>query len=303
MGFLFNKKHKIMQAPDPIVADAYGQFGGNWNAMNNMLMPSFTEGMNNPVYQGETYAPMNPMMMNAFTGMGNFGGTAATAGANEFGATGGYGQGYAALNNALTNPNAAFDMGNSLANSTMADNLVNASTRDISRDLYENALPGADRRAVGSGNVNSVRAGIESGILKRGAADRAADVGAGIRNSLFNQGVGQYNTNIGQQFAGLNSLMNANNNAYNMASGGLGMMGQGGQSMWDYNQGANEDAQAQYYARFNNPMTLASQYKDLLTPFTGFNSGAGSSKGYANNSNAENIARLLTLGSGFGVFG
>lgn len=66
---------------------------------------------------------------------------------------------------------------------------IDANARDVARNLREDILPNIDRNASATGNLNSSRAGIASGIAQRGAADRIADISASIRGDAWSQGL------------------------------------------------------------------------------------------------------------------
>jgi hypothetical protein len=68
------------------------------------------------------------------------------------------------------------------ANDPTLDAAIAANQRGIYRDLNEQALPGIDIEAAGSGNLDSSRTGIAAGIAMRGANDKAADIDAQMRN-------------------------------------------------------------------------------------------------------------------------
>ena len=68
---------------------------------------------------------------------------------------------------------------------------IDASSRDVVRNLRERELPGIDNlfsRGVGGGS--SSRRGVAQGIAARGAADRVADVSAKIRSDAYNRALG-----------------------------------------------------------------------------------------------------------------
>lgn len=99
------------------------------------------------------------------------------------------------------------------ANNPYVDGLIDSSSRDVTRNLFENQLPGVGLRAAGSGNTNSTRAGVESAILQRGAADRLADMSSQIRSQFFGKGLdmsqNQYNQNLNNALAANQGLLQA----------------------------------------------------------------------------------------------
>jgi hypothetical protein len=62
------------------------------------------------------------------------------------------------------------------ADNPYLDGQIDAASRDVTRNLYENQLPGLNEAATDSGNMNSSRAGVAEGIMKRGAADQIGDI-------------------------------------------------------------------------------------------------------------------------------
>ena len=191
-----------------------------------------------PYYQGPTYAPLNADQYATLNATRNFtGGT----GSDLFDTTsnaallaGGAGLPYftnaKSLASGISGPNAKgafsdalgfsgvagdavanqgrdiskgiFEDALSYANGDIANNLIDAASRDVTRNLYENDIYNINSDAIGSGNFNSTRAGVSEGIARRGAADRVADIGAKVRNDLFNTGIntGLSTLNYGKDF-------------------------------------------------------------------------------------------------------
>tara|TARA_Y200000002_G_scaffold13632_1_gene11011 strand:+ start:4267 stop:5223 length:957 start_codon:yes stop_codon:yes gene_type:complete len=313
LGGLF--KQKPEQYADPWQEQGYNfAFPGMQNVYNQML-PYFNNAMEQGAYSGQTYAGLDPYQQAAYDNAQGIGNQAQTGGQNiydtassNFANTAGYGQGFNDLQNYLSDPNAAFNMGNNLANSDMTQGMIDAANRDVGRNLEENTLTGIDRAAVGAGGTNNTRTGVERAVATRGAADRMADTGANIRGQMFNQGVNQFNTNVNQQAANLGNMMSANQFAQggigygnNLMQGGNDYMGGFGDSMMNYNQGALTDAENQYYKGFDFPMQYAGNMMNLINPFMGFNTGMGLSK--FGNSKADNIGQAMKIGAGMFGFG
>lgn len=264
--------------------------------------------MANPVYTGSRVAGMSGLENRAL-GMGNQQATDLfnaqnTVGAqalNNLGATAGFGNAFANLNAQAQNPYAAFGMGNALANSQMADDLVAASTRDIGRELYEQAMPNANRQYAATGNMNSSRAGIQDALLQRGAQDRAADMSAQIRQNMFNQGVGQYNTGFNNQLAAAQGLQNAYASGLDALGSGAGLGTQAINTLNSLGQGERGIAQAELdaqRAQFNEardiPMNLLGQLVNLSTGAQGFG-GSTSTTQSANPSAMQTGGNILGL--------
>jgi len=216
---------------------------------------------NTPYYQGQTYAPLAngtgaDVLANARSFLGGLGSTvpqdlsqAGTASLNG-------GAGYTdnanhIINGMFANPNGAMDMGNQFANSDVANGLVDASNRDVTRDLNENQLPGINRGAISGGNLNSSRAGALSGVAVRGAADREADNSAAIRGGLFNQGVGQYNTNTQNEIGANQQLYDALGFGDQASKDAFNAQGSANQNLENAASYEQADRQGQDTANFN----------------------------------------------------
>lgn len=177
----------------------------------------------------------NAAMNYANTAMG---GTAAN-GINTAINTGNAMAGNTAMANAAVNN--GFNQGNVDAAMAAAmpglQNMINASTRDITRDLNENQLTAIGSQAAGSGNSGSSRAGMMAGIATRGALDRSADVGANILNNANNMYTNM-EANKAAQNAGFQQGTNlANASAYNA---NLGLGANVGANAYNANTASNE---------------------------------------------------------------
>jgi hypothetical protein len=115
-----------------------------------------------------------------------------------------------------------FDPGNATAGniydaSRYADNpymsgMIDAASRDVTRNLTEDVLPGINRLGSATGNTNSSRTGVAEGIALRGAQDRIGDISAGMRGDAYQQGLSLAENARGANMnARLNSLTNAGN--------------------------------------------------------------------------------------------
>lgn len=186
----------------------------------------------NPVYQGQRVADLNPFQTGAANSLGafsqnNFGlADSATNAANSMLTPGSqYGANAADLfarYNGMDPTQQILGTAAQYANNPYVDGMIDASGRDIARALNEQTLPSLNRQFSGTGNTNSTRAGVESAIAQRGAADRYADMSNSIRGNLFNtgltQGQNQFNQNLQNSLAANNQLYNA----YNVGQSGLG---------------------------------------------------------------------------------
>lgn len=145
------------------------------------------------------------------------------------------------------------------ANNPYTQGIVDAASRDVTRNLYETQLPTLSRAATGTGNLNSTRAGVESAIATRGAADRLADVSNQIRGQFFGQGLtqaqNQYNQNL-QNSLGINAQLA---NAYGAGVSGIGAGGNLAGSAFNLGSTAGGQLQAQNQAQINADMQKFSE--------------------------------------------
>ena len=239
----------------------------------------YSNAAQNPVYQGQRVADLNGFQTSSADNAGNFSnngwGFASNAmgqGNNLMNTGSAYGGNASSLfQQALNNPNGALNMGNSYANSDVANGLIQSAGRDVTRNLYENQLPTLAKAAAGSGNTNSTRAGVESAIAQRGAADRLADISSNIRGTLFDAGNGQYNTNFnnalnsnnqlaGAYNSGMNGMLNGANlgtNLFNMGQNAGGMYQQQNQNQLNANMNKFNETN-------NNGLDLLNKYMALV---------------------------------------
>jgi hypothetical protein len=163
----------------------------------------------NPVYQGQRVAGLNPYTsgmagmagdyaMNNFSALGGLNNT--SMGLIDTG--GQFGSNAANLFNQYSGDptQAIITNAGQFADNPYLTGMIDASSRDVVRNLYENQLPTLARAATGSGNINSTRAGVQNAITMRGAEDRLADMSSNLRGQFFGKGLdmsqNQYNQNL-----------------------------------------------------------------------------------------------------------
>jgi hypothetical protein len=270
----------------------------------------------NPAFTGQRVAGLNDIQAGSALDFANLNNNTGTLGAlSQFGAGlgnltrgGTFGDNAADLYGQFFGPNAtrsALDTGNAFASSPMADNMVTAAGRDVTRNLFERELPGIDRQAAGTGNINSTRAGVESAIAQRGAADRLADMSTSIRGKLFDTGVNQFNQDLSNALNTNNQLLQAGNFGINAMRGGQDF----GLNAFQGNQAAGGLFQAQNQAELDADKAQFDEGQanllNALKTIAGI-SGIGSTfDGGASSSSQVNQARPSTaasLGSFLGSF-
>lgn len=261
----FSPQHGSVK--DPVKQQAWGTAQPVFNTLSSWGQNLAASTQANPAYAGQRVADLNGYraqgadQANAYaTGAGN-------AAVNQLSNVGSQMAGYGTMlgQNAqnLFNYSSMDPTGNILRNAGMyannpyADQQIDAVNRDVMRGLNEQTLPSLARNAAATGNTNSTRAGVESAIAQRGAADRMADTAANIRSTLFNNGLNaaqnQYNTNISNMLSANNQLYNtynsglsALNNASNLASNNFNLANNAG-NVYQQQQQAGLDAKKAYF--------------------------------------------------------
>lgn len=307
MGSFFSGKTKghSVQSVDPIQQQAFANYNNALGDVRGMIRPNFMAQLANPVYGGQTYADLDPMQKHYYSSIGKTAGDVLGGGTSQYNATKDFGSRLAAFGNYVQDPNAGLDYASAYANSPQVQAMIDASARDYSRNLFENQLPELNRGAIGSGNMNSTRAGVMEGLLRSRTAEDVADMSAAQRFNAMNQGLGQFNTNVNQQAAMLSQMQNANQAGYNNLANALNMFSSGGQFMRDYNQGMMMDQRDRFYELQNRPIELAQNYLGLMTPGASFNGGAGVGAGDISQgpSTADKIGTVLQIaGTGAQLF-
>ena len=190
--------------------------------------------------------------------------------------------------------NQGFDMNNvsKYMNNDVLQGQIDAASRDVTRNLNENQLPGIQSAAAGSMNSGSSRTGNAIGVATRGAQDAIYDISSNIRGNAFNTGLGieanraQQNAQMGQQNQQFNT--GAINN---MASQGLGIAG----NQTGMNAGFNQQTNMANQNAFNN---FAGQGFGIDASRASENAGYGQQ---ANMYNAQAGNSLLSQGYGIGA--
>ena len=315
MGGLF-KSTKVQQATDPISREAFNLYKDALNPLKGGLQDRVMANLQNPVFSGQTYAGLDPNQQAFYNQSGAFGNQvlnnasgamgSALANVNE---ASNFGARINALGNALQDPNNAFNYAQDFANSDVTQGLIDTLGADVRNQLGID-LANNNLGSIGSGNLNNTRTGQAEGTLRSLAADKFMGRAAGIRNNAFNQGISQFNTNLGQQANNIGQMMNAFsmggnalNNFMNMGQNAIGMIGNAGDFMRRFNQGAMDDAAKNFYLQQDRPMQLAGSYMGLFNPLANFSGNAGYAGKYEDPGmlgKAGQIANII--GTGMSLF-
>ena len=231
MGSLFKSSGKAVA--DPGATEAFNMAKPFQQQALSGLGGLASQVSANPAYSGQRVADLNPYQTGAADTLGSFANNTANMGYGLMNnGIGSLNAGAAVGGNAadiygrsMGDPTQSFiDQAGQYANNPYVNGMIDASGRDVSRQLNEQQLPSLARAASGAGNTNSSRTGVESAIMQRGAQDRLADISSGIRSQFFGQGLGmaqnQYNQN-------LQNMMSANSGLLNAGQYGAGLIGAG----------------------------------------------------------------------------
>lgn len=294
-------------------------FGGAQNAYNTQL------GMGN--YEGDYIAAPNATQYGAIDQATNFAqGNAANVGNNQInqgqGLLSNYGTGTNAAN-ALYNFGSAsqtqnnINTANQYAQNPYIDQAVNAATYGANRNAAENTVPNLYRAAASSGNLNSDRAALAQGVIGRGLAENAQNIGATMRYNMFNNGLNQANTQNQQQ---LGALSNAGSLGANLGGAGSNMMSQGitdasnlanlysgaGSALNSLNQSYLDNALAKYQGKIQNTWSPVQNLYNIAgaNNWGSTTTGNTSSMGFSPMENRSSSPGALGyIGAGMGIAG
>lgn len=219
-----------------------------WAPQATQLTRAFEEAgqiMDRGAYQGDYYAGMNPFSSqgyNNLVGWGDAGGqgqnilqSLMSQGNQQIGASG---DAMGIAQNVAANPfqgaqNQGFDQNNlsRYMNNDVINGQIDAASRDVTRNLYENQLTGNAAQAAGTGNTGSSRRGVMDAIAMRGAGDRMADISSGIRSDAYNNALGIEASRASQNAGMAQQTGLAGDQTRMGAAGMLNQMGQQGAGM------------------------------------------------------------------------
>ena len=245
----------------------------------------------NTSYNGQLYAGLNPQQLQALTNINNYAMGAGTGVANAetgagMGALGSLEQGGAigsAVGALATGNPTQYNITNAgqYANNPYVQSEITAANTPIQQELNENAIPGLNMSAVGTGNTDSSRAALQDAILQRDASTQESNNAANILNSNYENGLNL--SQSGLSSGELTGAMDANALTSNGAAG-LGALNTGYQTninnnniplqtgtALQQNQQNQDTANYQQYAmNMQQPWTTLGNYYSLISnPYLG----------------------------------
>lgn len=295
-----------------------------WGPQQKWLTQAFSEAnkiyqqqKQNPGYTGDFVSAPRPEEIAGYQNALNFSSGAGQnavnntlntsgqmAGLGMTGANAGMG---ALFNQANTNQTAGnIAAASQYANNPYMSSMVDAATRDVRRQFNEETLPGIDRTAAGTGNMNSTRAGIAAGIAQRGLQDAIMDTSAQMRGNAYQQGLSQASTDNQQRLAASQALGGLGSDLSKAGLYGLGqgmdmagkniattLLGSTGLQGLDQRVLDNELAKSQYASAY--------PWEALNRAFAIQGGQSWGSEGTS--TKTENPSTLSTIGSVAGIFG
>lgn len=169
----------------------------------------------------------------------------------------------------FSNPNQMLGLAGQIAQNPYTDGIIDSALRDPYRMLTEQQMPGNRMAANMAGQAGGSQEAVLQGIAQRGFMDRAADVGAQVRNSNWQQGLGIADSAQNQQ-----QLLQqaAAQNLFNQGQAGLGFMQQGAEQQFNWGTQAqglqNQQLQGQM-EQYMAPWQLAQSYGSYINPLAG----------------------------------
>ena len=263
--------------------------------------------LNTGAYTGDTYAGANDFQTGTANAMGNYGMNMMNSGNAMMGNTAGFGNNanslygqYQDMSEAAQKDRLGTAMNYASANS---GSLVDAAMRDDRRNLQENTLTGIDMAAMGSGNMNSSRAGVAEAVANRAYDDRRADVATNIQNSLIDRSLNQQAQQFRDQGSALQGAGQANDAIQSAYGVGLNTLGQGA----NFGMNAGNALQGFDQAQLNDQKQRFEDQRDFeLEQRKGYQSGilgkAPNSSGNGVQANMNN-PYAAALGGGMAGFG
>lgn len=277
-------------------------------------------------------AQFTPDQLNVFKSMTGYGSNTSTAGTS---ATGGALQsaGTNATTGALSglssfdptkanNPSSLIDAANKYVAGQNIDAQVNDAMLNARQTARDVTLPQIEQHAAITGNANSSRTGIAQGLVERGLAEQANNLGASMRGQSYKDGLSLASSNanannantLGALSTGASAGTNAANSGVNASSSAISAQGNlfnlagAGATGEQQAQQANLDNQLQkYQSGVTSPYASLQQLMGIIGTNKWGSSSSGTSTTTKTPSAFEVLGGLLgTAGSaatGFGGLG
>lgn len=232
---------------------------------------AFDQMMKAGPYTGPTYAGPNSYQLDSAGNMARAGLDMQGMGRDLMASTSGFGQNAADLYNQyqqLSDDARADRLATAIdyASANTAP-LLETAMRDSTRRLTEQTLPGINRNASATGNINSSRAGVADALATRAYEDRAADMAADIQQQLIDRSLNQQAQQFADRGRALQGAGTANSQVQSAFGMGANTLGQGGtfasnagSSLQGFEQAAMDAAAADYNMKTQFPLNSYMNY-------------------------------------------
>jgi len=255
---------------------------------------------------GNTTSQQNASTGAALSGAGTSAATGALLGLSSFDP------------NATNNPAALIDAANKYVGGQNIDAQVNDAMLNARQTARDVTLPGIEQNAAMSGNTNSSRTGIAEGLVERGLAQQATDLGASLRSKAFSDGLNLASSNananntatLGALSTGANSGINAANSGVAAGSQSitdknnlLGIANDAGSGLQNANQLTLDNLLKQYQSKVSSPYDALNGLMGIIGTNNWGSSSSGTSTTTKTPSAFEVIGGLLgAAGQAKGLF-
>lgn len=209
---------------------------------------------------------------------------------------------------ATNNPAALIDAATKYASGQNIDAQVNDAMLNARQTARDVTLPGIEQNAARTGNTNSSRTGIAEGMVERGLAQQATDLGASIRSKAFSDGLALASNNAQAnnttQLGALSTGASAGTNAANSGVAAnsqsiqdkntlLGIANDGGTGLQNANQLTLDNLLKQYQSKVSSPYDALNGLMGIIGTNNWGSSSSGTSTTTKTPSAFEVIGGLL----------
>ena len=211
------------------------------------------------------------------------------------------------------NPAALIDSANKYVAGQNIDAQVNDAMLNARQTARDVTLPQIAQNAANTGNVNSSRRGIAEGMVQRGLAQQATDLGASMRGQAFKDGLSlssaNANANNEAALSALTSRLTGGTNAANAGvnagsqsiqdKGALtGMADSAGLGLQSSNQAALDNLMKRYQSSVSSPYDALNGLMGIIGTNNWGSQSSGTSTVEKNPSAFEVIGGLLGAAGG-----
>lgn len=204
------------------------------------------------------------------------------------------------------------------ANQYVAGQNIPAQVAQATQQARENArdvvMPGIEQNAAITGNTNSSRTGIAQGMVERGLAENAQNLGGALSSTAFSHGLDLASTNANannvDKLGALSNTANAGTNAANSgvnasssgindATGLYNIANAGGTGEQAANQANLTNQLQQYQSGVSSPYDSLKQLMSII----GTNNWGQTTNGTSNSTTTKTPSIMSDIGQGLGIFG